>query len=82
MDASTEKTVSRIHALLGAFLPDPEKLSREQDLQELGLTSMQMVNLMLSIEAEFDVTIPSSKLLPANFRSIQKIEMLLQEIAH
>ena len=80
MDAPTAKADRRIQAILGAFIPDAEKVSREQDLRELGLTSMQMVNLMLSLEAEFDVTIPSSKLLPTNFRSIETIESLRSEI--
>jgi acyl carrier protein len=77
----TTNTASRIHALLGAFLPEAEAVARSQDLRELGLTSLQMVNLMLSIEAEFDVLIPASKLLPTNFRSIETIESLLSEIA-
>lgn len=80
MDAPTAKADRRIQVILGAFIPDAEKVSREQDLRELGLTSMQMVNLMLSLEAEFDVTIPSSKLLPTNFRSIETIESMLSEI--
>ncbi|MDJ0447200.1 phosphopantetheine-binding protein [Methylocystis sp. JR02] len=56
--------------------------SPQQDLEELGMTSMEMVNLMLSIEAEFDLTIPSSKLVPANFRTIQNIDALVRDLAH
>ena len=48
----------------------------------LGLTSMHMVNLMLTIEAEFDLTIPRSKLVPSNFRTIDSIEKLLRDLAH
>ncbi|WP_442756754.1 phosphopantetheine-binding protein [Methylocystis sp. JAN1] len=82
MDASTLQTSHRINAIVGQFITQQEQLERDRDLQELGLTSMQMVNLMLSIEAEFDLTIPSSKLVPANFRTIENIERLLRELAH
>jgi acyl carrier protein len=82
VDASTLQTTARINAIVGQFIAAQEKVAHNQDLQELGLTSMQMVNLMLSIEAEFDLTIPSSKLVPANFRTIENIEALLRDLAH
>jgi acyl carrier protein len=41
-----------------------------------------MVNLMLAVEAEFDVTIPGPKLVPANFRSIANIAGLVSQLAH
>lgn len=82
MDASTLQTSGRINAIVGQFIAKQEHVERDQDLQELGLTSMQMVNLMLSIEAEFDLTIPSAKLVPSNFRTIENIEKLLRELAH
>jgi acyl carrier protein len=47
------------------------------DLREAGLTSMDMLNLVLSIEAEFDITIPESGISPANFRSIASISQLV-----
>lgn len=82
MDASTLQTSDRINSIVGQFIACHDRLAHNQDLQELGLTSMQMVNLMLSIEAEFDLTIPSSKLVPSNFRTIENIEKLLRDIAH
>jgi acyl carrier protein len=39
-----------------------------------------MVNLMLSIEAAFDIMIPGSEITPANFRSIATIEALIMRI--
>ncbi len=82
MNPSTQETATRIQSLLGPLIGNPAQVDRRQDLGELGLTSMQMVNLMLSIEAEFDVTIPSTKLVPANFRTIENIETLVRELAH
>ena len=54
--------------------------SADDQLSEAGLTSLDMVNLMLAVEAEFDVTIPSSDITPANFRSIVSIEALILKL--
>ena len=45
-------------------------------LVEVGLTSIDMVNLMLSVEAEFDIMFPAADIMPENFRSIASIEAL------
>jgi acyl carrier protein len=82
MNTSTVPSIDRINAIVAQFIKDAAEVARQQDLQELGMTSMQMVNLMLSIEAEFDLTIPSSKLIPANFRTIESIEALVHDLAH
>lgn len=79
---SITPTLDRINLIVNQLMPACGVLDKRQDLQELGLTSMQMVNLMLTIESEFDLTIPSTKLVPANFRSIAKIEALLDELTH
>jgi acyl carrier protein len=52
----------------------------EADLINQGLTSVDMVHLMLAIEAAFDLTIPQSGLTPENFRSIATIETLLGKL--
>ncbi len=49
----------------------------ESDLRDVGLTSLDMVALVLSVEAEFDLTIPESQITPANFRSIASINALV-----
>jgi acyl carrier protein len=55
-------------------------VSAEEDLQTAGLTSLDMVNLMLAIEAAFDLTISGADLIPANFRSIGAIVRLLSKL--
>jgi acyl carrier protein len=55
--------------------PDPE-----ENLREAGLTSLDMVNLMLSIEAEFAIEIPQSAMTPDNFETIRAIETLVSAI--
>jgi acyl carrier protein len=52
-----------------------------QDLREAGLTSLDMVNLMLAIEAEFDIEIPQAEMTPENFRSIEAIDRLVCVLA-
>lgn len=46
-------------------------------LSEVGLTSLDMVNLMLGIEEEFDIFVPQKQMVPDNFRTISAIVALL-----
>jgi acyl carrier protein len=57
-------------------------VSAEDDLREVGLTSLDMINLMLSVEAEFDLMIPVEDITPANFRSIAAISRLITKLLH
>jgi acyl carrier protein len=50
------------------------------DLRDAGLTSMDMVNLVLAVETEFDVMIPESRISPANFRSVAAISSLIEAL--
>jgi acyl carrier protein len=49
----------------------------ESRLVDVGLTSMDMVNLMLGVEAEFDFAIPQSEITPENFQSVKTLELLI-----
>jgi acyl carrier protein len=46
-------------------------------LVDIGLTSMDMVNLMLGVEAEFDFTIPQSEITPDNFQSVETLQRMV-----
>ena len=46
-------------------------------LVDVGLTSMDMVNLMLGVEAEFDFTIPQAEITPENFQSVKTLERMI-----
>jgi acyl carrier protein len=48
-------------------------------LADIGMTSMDMVNLMLAVEAEFDMMIPQADITPDNFQSPQAIERLVSK---
>jgi acyl carrier protein len=49
-------------------------------LVEIGLTSMDMVDLMLEVEAAFDVTITPSDLNAENFQSIATIGQMITRL--
>jgi acyl carrier protein len=53
----------------------------DQNLTEAGLTSLDMVGLMLAIEDAFGIEIPQRRMTPANFRSIAAIEQLVSGLA-
>jgi acyl carrier protein len=50
-------------------------------LVDIGLTSMDMVSLMLAVEAEFDFTIPQDQITPENFQSVETLERLIMSHA-
>ena len=52
----------------------------DDDLREAGLNSLDMVNLMLAVEAEFDLKIPDADMTLRNFRSISAIEVLVASL--
>ena len=52
-------------------------VAADDDLRESGISSLDMVNLMLAVEAEFGLTIPEVDMTPVNFRSVAAIEALV-----
>jgi len=55
-------------------------VAADDDLREIGLTSLELVNLMLAVEAEFSLEIPDHAMTPANFRSVTAIEALVTSL--
>ena len=51
------------------------------NLREAGLTSLDMVNLVLAMEAEFDIEIPQSAMTPDNFDTIAAMDALVSVTA-
>jgi acyl carrier protein len=54
--------------------------SINDQLVDIGLTSLDMVNLLFEVEAAFDVTIPSHELTTENFETIAVIESLMARL--
>ena len=78
-DSPGDRVVEVVQRLL-AERSISRRVSSDDDLREVGLTSLDMVNLMLSVEAEFDLEIPEIHITPANFRSISTISRLVTEL--
>jgi acyl carrier protein len=49
----------------------------ESRLVDIGLDSMDMVALMLKVEAEFDLTLPQPEITPENFQSVKTMELMI-----
>ncbi len=81
--ATGDRIAGLVRPLLLKRSADPE-VGRDDSLTERGLSSLDTVNLMLAVEAEFDIRIPDRDMTPSNFRSIASIEALvgaLREVA-
>jgi acyl carrier protein len=74
--ATTDRVTTLVRQLLEKRAID-RAVGRDDDLSEAGLSSLDTVNLMLAVEAEFDVKIPDRDMTPANFRSVARIEALI-----
>jgi acyl carrier protein len=80
MQTFNSNVQGRILALVKAILEQnamATEVDAESLLVDVGLTSMDMVNLMLGVEAEFDFTIPQSEITPENFQSIRALERMI-----
>ena len=80
MQTSNDNVRDRILDLVKAILEQNSiavEVDPESRLVNVGLTSMDMVSLMLGVEAEFDFTIPQSEITPENFQSVKTLELLI-----
>jgi acyl carrier protein len=69
--------------LVGQILGKPDSaatLPVDGRLSDLGMSSIKMVNLMLAVEVEFDVSIPQQDITPDNFRSVASVEALVARL--
>ena len=75
-----EQLVTLVRHLLGANAVIPVPFPVDQQLSDLGVKArLKMVNLMLAVEIEFDIAIPSigPYITPENFHSVAAIEGLV-----
>ncbi|CAN7386946.1 phosphopantetheine-binding protein [Phenylobacterium sp. LjRoot225] len=75
---------ARIFGIVTRLLANRTRVARldaDQPLYDAGLSSLDMVNLMLAVEAEFDVEIPQEHIAPENFRSVAAIDRLISSLA-
>jgi len=81
---ANDAVADRVAALVRKVL-DRESIdipvAPDDDLRVSGLSSLGLVNLMLSVETEFDLKIAESDMTPANFRSITRIVELVRALS-
>ncbi len=80
MTAFHDDVQTRILALVKTILQQNAmtvEINPDSLLVDVGFTSMDMVNLMLGVEAEFDFTIPQSEITPENFQSVKTLERMI-----
>jgi acyl carrier protein len=80
MQAVNANVRGRVVALVKAILEQNSiavEIRPDSRLVDIGLTSMDMVNLMFGVEAEFDLTIPQAEITPENFQSIAALERMI-----
>jgi acyl carrier protein len=83
LDGGPSLTRDRLLVLVEQILvknPAARPVSIDQPLTTTGLSSVDMVQLMLAVEADFDITIPAAKITPEHFRSIATLEALIDNI--
>ena len=76
-DAVTDRLARLVDRLLGPEVRLPEPFPVDQQLSDLGVTSLKMVNLMLAVEMEFDIMIAPGEITPENFHSVVTIARLV-----
>jgi acyl carrier protein len=84
LDRTNDTIADRVAALVRKGL-DKESIDKpvaaDDDLRASGLSSLGLVNLMLSVETEFDLTFTERDMTPANFRSITRIVELVRALS-
>jgi acyl carrier protein len=73
-----DRLIGLVEQILGpsAKMPFPV----DQQLSEIGMSSLKMVNLMLDVESEFQIVIPQAEITPENFHSLASIEAMVTRI--
>ena len=82
-DRIDSSLTDRISTLVRQFLAKrsvDRAVGINDNLTDCGLSSLDIVNLMLTVEAEFDLKIPDRDMTPANFRSMARIEALVRSL--
>jgi acyl carrier protein len=80
MQDFTATVQNRVLSVLRSILEEnaiTADVQPESRLVDIGLDSMDMVELMLKVEAEFDLTLPQPEITPENFQSVKTLEVMI-----
>jgi acyl carrier protein len=75
------KIADVVHQLLRDRSIDRE-FTLQDNLRDVGLTSLDMTSLVLAVEGEFSIRIPDRAITPANFMSVATIGRLVATLAN
>jgi acyl carrier protein len=75
--AGNEARIFRIVTQLMSKRELSTQLDTDKPLYDAGLSSLDMVNVMLAVEEEFELEIPQQHMTPENFRSVAAIGRLV-----
>jgi acyl carrier protein len=73
------KIADIVHRLLRDRSVDRE-FGVEDNLRDVGLTSLDMTSLVFAVEAEFAIAIPDRAITPANFTSVASVGRLVRTL--
>lgn len=73
------KIADIVHRLLCDRSIDRE-FGFEENLRDVGLTSLDMTSLVFAVEADFSIEIPDRAITPANFTSVASIGRLIRTL--
>jgi acyl carrier protein len=80
MEASVAEIRGRVLTLVKSILEQNDitvDVHPDSHLVDVGLRSMDMVALMLRVEAEFDIMLPQLEITPENFKSVRTLETVI-----
>jgi acyl carrier protein len=82
-DVNAQSVEDRITGVVRRLLAEhsiDRAVGPDEDLRQAGLSSLDMVSLVLSIEEEFDLMVPEVSIMPSNFRSIAAIGRVVESL--
>lgn len=79
--ATRQNQIRDILAQNGRLAVPVEKLDANSDLFAAGLDSLAIVNVLMSLEEQFDIELPDEMLQRKSFASIATIETVVAQLA-
>ncbi|MGF1425329.1 phosphopantetheine-binding protein [Kitasatospora sp. LaBMicrA B282] len=73
--------LARILRKVLSHLPDGHQLTADDRLEDLGVTSFQLMQLIAAAEQEFDIEFPDSALSLATFESVGSVALVVDALA-
>ncbi len=78
-NSTEEHTMTIARRVMAERAPSTE-FSPDASLTDVGMSSLDLVGLMLAVEAEFDIMIPPAYLKPERFKSVSAIARMVESL--